>query len=159
MTEDEKPDDGLLAMIKRAINPKQEAEPAGESTPPETDEEERILTSEPVLEPTALEAAEPIDRPELPAEPASEPAVTRREQSRIRTADDVQRMILDALATIPDAPKRGMTITVYGYRPWNAMVTFAPGSANMPTATMIRSALTRLVEEMRGHVDIEIPPS
>jgi hypothetical protein len=155
VTDDEKPDDGLLAMIKRAINPTQETEPIEESNLPE---EEPLLTSEPILEPIVLESAEPIDQPELPPGPASKPEIAST-QSRIRTAEDVQKMILDALTTIPGAPKRGMTITVYGYRPWNAMVTFAPGSANISTATMIRSALARLVEEMRGHVDIEIPPN
>jgi hypothetical protein len=159
VTENEKPDDGLLAMIKRAINPKQEVEPSEveESNLPEAEQEEPVLTLEPVLEPIAIEAAEPIDQLEI-AEPASKPDTTST-QSRIHTAHDVQKMISDALTTIPDAPKHGMMITVYGYRPWNAMVTFSPGSANLSTATMIRSALTRLVEEMRDHVDIEIPPN
>ena len=155
MTDDEKPDDSLLAMIKRAINPTQEAEPIEESNLPE---DEPVLTSEPILEPIVLESAEPIGQPEFPPEPSSKPEIAST-QSRSRTAEDVQKMISDALTTIPGAPKRGMTITVYGYRPWNAMVTFAPGSANISTATMIRSALARLVEEMRGHVDVEIPPN
>jgi hypothetical protein len=156
VTEDEKPDDGLLAMIKRAMNPKQEAEPPEESNLPEAEREDLVSAPKLALEPIASEIAEPVAEPEFTAEPPSKPAITSA-QSRIRTADEVQKMILDTLTTIPHAPKQGMSITVYGYRPWNAMVTFAPGSANISTATMIRSALTRLVEEMRGHVDIEIP--
>ncbi len=156
MAEDEKPDDGLLAMIKRAMNPKREAEPTEESELSEAEPEDPVSVAESDLEPIAAEIAGTVDEPQLAAEPASEPDVTSA-QSRTRTADEVQNMILDALTAIPDAPKHGMTITVYGYRPWNAMVTFAPGSAKISTATMIRSALTRLVEEMRGRVDIEMP--
>jgi hypothetical protein len=156
VTKDEKPDDGLLAMIKRAIHPKQEEELTDASDWAEAKHEDPVSASEPVLEPIAAEIADPVAEPEIPAEPALEVTLTSA-QSRTRTANEVQKMILDALITIPDAPKRGMSITVYGYRPWNAMVTFAPGSAKISTATMIRSALTRLIEEMRGHFDIEIP--
>jgi hypothetical protein len=50
-----------------------------------------------------------------------------------------------------------MTITVYGYTPWNAMVTFAPGSVNSATASTIRSMLQRIVERLREQIEIEIP--
>lgn len=157
MTEDEKSDDGLFAMIKKAMNPRQEAEPAEERDLPEAEDEDSIPVAKPAPETAAAKIAEPVDKPEFVATSSSEPTVTNT-QSRTRTAEQVQKMIVDALSRIPDAPKNGMTITVYGYRPWNAMVTFAPGSAKISTATMIRSTLTRLVEEMRGSVDIEMPP-
>ena len=47
---------------------------------------------------------------------------------------------------IPDAPKEGMIVTVYGYSPWNAMVTFAPGTTTTAIAKAIRGLLGRIVE-------------
>ena len=58
---------------------------------------------------------------------------------------------------IPDAPKEGMIVTVYGYSPWNAMVTFAPGTTNTAIAKAFRGLLGRIVEEMRDKIQIEIP--
>jgi hypothetical protein len=50
-----------------------------------------------------------------------------------------------------------MTLTVYGYNPWNAMVTFAPDSATAATAKTVRSVLGRIVDELRDKIEIEVP--
>jgi hypothetical protein len=62
------------------------------------------------------------------------------------SSTELQDLILKTLEAIPDAPTVGMTVTVYGYNPWNAA-----------TATAIRISLGRVVEQLRDKIEIEIP--
>lgn len=156
LTEAEKPGDGLLALIKKAMNPKQEEAPKENSDLSETENEASKLAAESIREPHSPRPVEPVDEPEPAFAPVQEITVATS-QPRKLTAGELQGLILDALIQIPDAPKRGMAVTVYGYHPWNAMVSFAPGSTRSSTAATIRSALIRVVDEMRSRVDIEMP--
>jgi len=40
-----------------------------------------------------------------------------------RTAEELERMILQDLRNVDGCPERGVSVTVYGI-PWNAMLTF-----------------------------------
>ncbi len=142
-------------MIKRAMNPEHRGRTAENSDTPKAEDDAPKTATEPTFESMAPETVEPTEE-----QPAAEPIpeiIIATPQSRTRTADQLQSLILDALSRIPDAPKHGMAITVYGYHPWNAMVSFAPGSTRTSTAAIIRSALIKVVDEMRGHFDIEMP--
>ena len=53
------------------------------------------------------------------------------------------------------APQIGWIFTVYGFgASWNAMLTFAPGSATMSTAMTYRRVLPDVVAELRKRVDL-----
>jgi hypothetical protein len=52
------------------------------------------------------------------------------ENVRLLSNSEVQTLILQSLRQIPDFPERGVAVTVYGFRPWNAMLNFAPRSAS-----------------------------
>jgi hypothetical protein len=174
VTEAEKADDGLLAMVKRVLGvrdevpePKQQAsaEPEAEVVEPqqvapiaEPDREETLADQVQVLSDQALSDQALSDQALAdPVEEAANAADRKLTVQRSHTAVEIQDLILSALTTFPDAPKKGMTITVYGYTPWNAMVTFAPGSVNSATASTIRSMLQRIVERLREQIEIEIP--
>jgi hypothetical protein len=92
-----------------------------------------------------------------PAEPelllAVQPLLVKR---RILSTDEVQSLVLEGLRQIPDFPERGAAVTVYGFRPWNAMLNFAPGSTSHGEAIAFREALADIVRELRTQVEIDI---
>lgn len=74
---------------------------------------------------------------------------------RTLSTDKVQWLILESLRQIPDFPERGVAVTVYGFRPWNAMLNFAPGSTSHGEAIAFREALADIVHELRTQVEID----
>jgi hypothetical protein len=74
---------------------------------------------------------------------------------QIRSADQIHAFILSAMLEIPDFPKKGVAITVYGLSPWNAVLTFAPGSTSSKNAGAYRDALSDIVEKLRTQFDLE----
>lgn len=75
---------------------------------------------------------------------------------RTASAEQVQSLILESLRQIPDFPTRGVAVTVYGFRPWNAMLNFAPGSASQGEAINFREALADIVHELRTRVEVDV---
>jgi hypothetical protein len=138
---------GLLGRLSRALsrpadNFKSEIAPAHEQkSPPEPD----VDAMGPPLEllGSTVEKA--------PAEPELQFAAQRR----TLPTDKVQSLILESLRQIPDFPERGVAVTVYGFRPWNAMLNFAPGSTSHREAIAFREALADIVRELRTRVEID----
>jgi hypothetical protein len=99
---------------------------------------------------------------EAPDEPPKEAEVLPfkagvRESAPKRTVtpEHLQALILAGLRKVEDFPKDGVSITVYGLKPWNAMITFAPGSVSSKTATAYGKMLPQLIEELRRQFDME----
>ena len=89
-----------------------------------------------------------------PAEPAGQPATP---QGRRRLpAEAIAELVLGELRKIDNFPASGVSVTVYGYRHWNAMITFAPFSTTFQNATRIRQAMPDLVFKLRRFVELEI---
>jgi hypothetical protein len=78
-------------------------------------------------------------------------------QGRGRTPRQLADLILGILQNIEGFPKSGASITVYGYRHWNAMITFKPGCVSMKDGIEYRAMLGELVQNLRGRFDVEIP--
>jgi hypothetical protein len=78
-------------------------------------------------------------------------------QGRGRTAQQLADLILEILQNVEGFPKRGASVTVCGYRHWNAMITFMPGCVSMKDGIEYRAMLRELVENLRGRFDVEIP--
>jgi hypothetical protein len=74
---------------------------------------------------------------------------------RTVTPEHLQGLILAGLQKVEEFPKDGVSITVYGLKPWNAMITFAPGSVSSKTAATYRQMLPQLIEELRKQFDVE----
>ncbi|WP_333968630.1 hypothetical protein [Bradyrhizobium sp. CCBAU 45384] len=52
-------------------------------------------------------------------------------------------------------PSSGVSITIYGYRNWNAMIRFAPFSTTLRSAARLREALPDIVDKLRQDVELE----
>lgn len=160
MSDDAK-DAGLVAMISSILGGNKRAEAA--SPPPLADFMPAAPAREPVpAVPEIPEAESPklqdasddaADVPK-PATPANQPATP--DGKRRLPAAAIAELVLGELRKIEDFPASGVSVTVYGYRHWNAMITFAPFSTNFQNATRFRQALPDLVFKLRRFVELEI---
>lgn len=164
MSEDGK-DAGLVAMISSILGGNKRAD----TPPPLTEAPPTAPANEPeTVEPLALDAApaeseiksEPAPGTVVPAEakPAEAPAkiVTTRDGKQLLPADAIADLVLGELRKMEDFPASGVSVTVYGYRNWNAMLTFAPFSTSFQNAARFRQALPDLVFKLRRFVELEI---
>lgn len=138
MAEKRKEEHGLLAMLGQMLS--------GRSGAPEAD---IFAAGEHPTTPggTPREAAAmPYGVPEQSTAASGKRAVT---------GEHLQTIILAGLQEIDGFPKSGVLITVYGVRPWNAMITFAPGSASKKDATTYCDVLQQLVAKLRKQFDVE----
>ncbi|WP_024511857.1 hypothetical protein [Bradyrhizobium sp. ARR65] len=99
----------------------------------------------------AANAAEPPDAPKASEVVRFKPPdrTTSTAQKRGTSPEHLQNLILAAFRQIEGFPKNGVSITVYGLHPWNAMITFAPGSSSFKNATMYREMLPQIVAKLR----------
>ena len=158
MSDDAK-DAGLVAMISSILGGNRRAESAG---PPPLDE--LVLATpasgpEPVVIPEAAspklqDVSDAATASAKPIEPVSQ-SLTRDGKRRL-PAEAIADLVLGELRKIEDFPTSGVSVTVYGYRHWNAMITFAPFSTTFRNATRFRQAMPDLVFKLRRFVELEI---
>lgn len=159
MSDDAK-DAGLVAMISSILGGNKRAEAA--SPPPLAD----FMRATPAAALLADVAQIPeAESPKLqngsdqavaaPKQVAPSPPLTP-EGKRLLPADAIADLVLGELRKIEGFPASGVSVTVYGYRHWNAMITFAPFSTTFRNATRFRQALPDLVFKLRRFVELEI---
>lgn len=160
MSDDAK-DAGLVAMISSILGGHKRAEAA--SAPPLADfmpaappaapaaDVARIPEGESPKLQDASDAAVVAPKPPAPAGQSLTPDGKRR-----LPAEAIADLVLGELRKIEDFPASGVSVTVYGYRHWNAMITFAPFSTTFQNATRFRQALPDLVFKLRRFVELEI---
>ena len=90
-----------------------------------------------------------------PVEPPPKIATTP-DGKQLLPAEAIADLVLGELRKLQDFPATGASVTVYGYRHWNAMITFAPFSTNFQNATRFRQALPDIVFKLRRFVELEI---
>ncbi|MCA1390238.1 hypothetical protein I6F20_14300 [Bradyrhizobium sp. IC3123] len=165
---DEVKDAGLVAMISSILGGNKRADPAA---PPPLAEVPPIVPADP-MEPAATsrsestsesrsDAAEAESAPDAAAaaaEPAEPPAqiATTRDGKRLLPAEAIADLVLGELRKLDNFPSSGVSVTVYGYRHWNAMLTFAPFSTSFQNAIRFRQAVPDLVFKLRRFVELEI---
>ncbi|MBW7966987.1 hypothetical protein [Bradyrhizobium sp. BR 10261] len=163
---DDAKDAGLVAMISSILGGNKRADAA--SPPPLAD----FLPSAPgpaAVIPEIPEAESPKlqNPPSDPANGASDAAAAAKpvvpasqpltpDGKRLLPAEAIAELVLGELRKIEGFPASGVSVTVYGYRHWNAMITFAPFSTNFQNATRFRQALPDLVFKLRRFVQLEI---
>jgi hypothetical protein len=160
MSDDAK-DAGLVAMISSILGGNKRAEAAG--PPPLAD----FLPSAPAAAPAPVvveipetaspklqDASEPVVA--APKQPEPPPQALTADGKRLLPAEAIADLVLGELRKIEGFPASGVSVTVYGYRHWNAMITFAPFSTNFQNATRFRQALPDLVFKLRRFVELEI---
>jgi hypothetical protein len=159
---------GLLAKLSQVLSKsKDHAKADSELVPedqalPEPGVGETTLIAEPILEHAGaaeLAETEPVpDTGQTPHDSISDPAPTvqpRSASSYKVSVEEAQDIILRGLRRLPDFPSQGVAVTLYGSRPWNAMLTFAPGSTSYRNATAFRHALAEMISELRKQIDIK----
>ena len=121
---------------------------------------ERLVgrASEPRPKP-ALPAGVPPDDglgPLLQAEAAPgllEPQLTV-EGPQTKTPAEMADIILRALRAIQGCPARGFEVTVYGTRPWNAMLRITPAAGPLPDAAAWRARVRDMAHVLRGQYEV-----
>ncbi|MCS3731875.1 hypothetical protein [Bradyrhizobium betae] len=104
----------------------------------------------------ASSAAPAATRPvEKPVEPPPKIATTP-DGKQLLPAEAIADLVLGELRKLEDFPATGVSVTVYGYRHWNAMITFAPFSTSFHNATRFRQAMPDLVFKLRRFVELEV---
>jgi hypothetical protein len=159
MSDDVK-DAGLVAMISSILGGNKRA--ADSIAPPPLIE---VLPIAPtsgfeLVEPSPpdLAPAKPENAPEAATKPAEPPAkiATTPDGKQLLPAEAIADLVLDELRKMENFPATGASVTVYGYRHWNAMITFAPFSTTFHNATRFRQAMPDLVFKLRRFVELEI---
>lgn len=152
---DEAKDAGLVALIsgilggKRAEAQASEPHPLAETTQtaPTSAPESASLAPE---TPSKLQAAAAQDKPTVPI------PVGRPDERRARLpAVAIGELVLSELRKMDGFPRSGVSITIYGYRNWNAMIRFAPFSTTFQNAARFRQALPDIVFKLRQYVELE----
>ncbi|MBW8857602.1 MAG: hypothetical protein JF604_25490, partial [Bradyrhizobium sp.] len=81
---------------------------------------------------------------------------TTPDGKQLLPAEAIADLVLGELRKLENFPATGASVTVYGYRHWNAMITFAPFSTTFRDATRFRHAMPDIVFKLRRFVDFEI---
>ena len=164
MSDDAK-DAGLVAMISSILGGNKRAEaaspppladvlPPGRASEPNGGVPEIPEAESPKLQNPSGGASDQAAAPAKPVAPASPPVTP--DGKRLLPAEAIADLVLGELRKIEGFPASGVSVTVYGYRHWNAMITFAPFSTNFQNATRFRQALPDLVFKLRRFVELEI---
>lgn len=158
MSDDAK-DAGLVAMISSILGSNKRGQAA--SPPPLADFMPAASAAAPIAEVAQIPEAESpklqdaSDQAAAPKPVAPGPPLTP-DGKRLLPADAIADLVLGELRKIEDFPASGVSVTVYGYRHWNAMITFAPFSTTFQNATRFRQALPDLVFKLRRFVELEL---
>jgi hypothetical protein len=65
-----------------------------------------------------------------------------------KTAEELEKMILEDLRNMGGCPKRGVSVTVYGI-PWNAMLTFGAEAGPVRNKDELKKFLEIITERLR----------
>lgn len=155
MSDDAK-DAGLVAMISSILGGNKRGQAA--SPPPLAD----FMPAAPIAEVAQIPEAESpklqdaSDQAVAAPKPVAPGPPLTPDGKRLLPADAIADLVLGELRKIEDFPASGVSVTVYGYRHWNAMITFAPFSTTFQNATRFRQALPDLVFKLRRFVELEI---
>jgi hypothetical protein len=160
MSDDVK-DAGLVAMISSILGGNKRADsvmpPPLAEVPPTAPSNGFEPAAPPVPDTTPVKRADaPGTAPAAaPVEPPAKIATTP-DGKRLLPAEAIADLVLGELRKLEDFPETGASVTVYGYRHWNAMITFAPFSTSFHNATRFRQAMPDLVFKLRRFVELEI---
>jgi hypothetical protein len=121
-------DRGLLSLVERIM--KRPAEPA----PKRADVD-------------GLDSTDPVVADGLPLA-SLEPQLSIESTRRV-SRGEMAEMILRALSARSDCPKHGLEVTVYGVRPWNAMLRITPAAGPIRNAELWRERVREMLPRLR----------
>jgi hypothetical protein len=71
-----------------------------------------------------------------------------------KTAEELAAMIFEDLRQIEGCPERGVKVTVYGFNPWNAMLTYGVEAGAVLNREDIQALFDVLVERLKRLYDV-----
>ncbi|MET0970085.1 MAG: hypothetical protein ABWY18_12850 [Tardiphaga sp.] len=126
-------DRGLLSLVERIM--KRPVEPAPKAADGD-----------------GVDLAKPVIANDLPLA-SLEPQLSI-ESTRSVSRTEMAEMILRALAARTDCPKSGFEVTVYGIRPWNAMLRITPAAGPIKDAAVWRERVREMLPRLREQYDL-----
>lgn len=72
-----------------------------------------------------------------------------------KAAKELAEMIHRDLSEIEGCPQRGVKVTVYGFNPWNAMLTYGVEVGGVPNKEDLQALFDVLVERMERFYDVQ----
>jgi hypothetical protein len=136
---------------------------------PETDPAPKPEQAEGAEDPSSV-AEDPIAVAEAPTTVAEAPAIAVTEtqdvpvadavqgvgeaKRQLRTASEMADIIMNALRAVDGVPERGFIITVYGARPWNAMLTIKPEAGRVKDVRLWRQRVQDIGARLRRDFDL-----
>jgi hypothetical protein len=71
-----------------------------------------------------------------------------------KSAEELAVMIREDLGKMDGCPQRGVTVTVYGLNPWNAMLTFGVDAGPVPNKAELDSFFEIIIERLKRLYDV-----
>jgi hypothetical protein len=71
-----------------------------------------------------------------------------------KTSEELAAMIHHDLSQIEGCPQRGVKVTVYGFNPWNAMLTYGVEAGPVPNKEDLQALFDVLVERLKRLYDV-----
>jgi hypothetical protein len=136
VTETPDRDRGLLGLVERLIRKSGDPDPAKPVSEIDADVKAGF---DPVVDDAPADSLEP----QLSVE-----------GTRSVTRDELADVILRALQAIEGCPQNGFEVTVYGSRPWNAMLRITPAAGAMLDAKAWRVRVQDMVLRLRDQYDL-----
>lgn len=87
-----------------------------------------------------------------PTEPHPAPALPAK---RMKTAEELAAMILQDLSQIEGFPQRGVKVTVYGFNPWNAMLSYGVEAGPVPNKEDLQALFDVFIERLKRLYDVQ----
>jgi hypothetical protein len=71
-----------------------------------------------------------------------------------KTAEELASMIRQDLSEVDACPRRGVNVTVYGFNPWNSMLTFGVDAGPVHNKAHLQSFCDIITERLKRLYDI-----
>ena len=78
-----------------------------------------------------------------------------REAKQLKTAEELEAMILEDLSAIDGCPAQGVNVTVYGI-PWNAMLMFSAAAGPVRNKDDLKQFFEFITERLKRLYDIKV---
>jgi hypothetical protein len=78
----------------------------------------------------------------------------RNPKREMKTAEELAVMIHEDLSNMDGCPRLGIIVTVYGFNPWNAMLTFGVAAGPVPNKAELQTFCTIITERLQRLYDV-----
>jgi hypothetical protein len=77
-------------------------------------------------------------------------------KKEMKTAEELAAMIHQDLSNMDGCPHQGVTVTVYGFNPWNSMLTFGVAAGPVLNKAELQSFCKIITERLQRLYDVTL---